>query len=172
MMNRRALRRLAVSAVFVFAALAASAADQVAATNKLNGITLRGDLVKSECITIQNTNAVDFAVWATTDIEVQHFDVVMASLVPAEPALAHSAQASSSSAAQAVVKLKTKSSAEWTVTGERRAFVMTEDAPLMIASTAGANVKLTLEVLRDEPPQGHPYKPKRRASPMRIFKRL
>lgn len=170
MTDKRSPLWLAAWAACLWSASPVWAGAEAAATNTLNGITLRGERVCAQRIVVQSTNLVDFAAWTTTEVEVQHFDVVVASLVPLEPSA--EGRTAAGPAPQATVKLKTKSSAEWTVTGDRRAFVMTEDAPLMYASTAGAKVALVLEVLRDEPPKGHPYKPKRKVSPTRAFKRM
>jgi len=160
------MRKILMGFVLAFAACAVWAADSV--TNKLNGVTLRGDPVANVSFAVKNTDAVDFASWTNSTIRVQPWDVVVASFV------ASSAPSRAVSAGHpVVVKFKTKSSPEWAVTGERRAFVTTEDAPLMYASTAGADVTLTIEVRRNSalpPPAKHGKK--NHLSPAKVLKRM
>ena len=151
--------RVPVYIAFLFSLLAGAVYAQDAATNKLNGITLRGQVVASASVKVQNSGATDFAVWATTELNVQAGDVVVASITRREsPSTATGKEPTVTGgnpahpAGYPKIKIKTKSSAECVVAEGKKAFLATENAPLLYASTAGANVMLTLEVLRDSTP--------------------
>ena len=159
-MKSKKNHRVSVYTAFVFSVLAGAVYAHDAATNKLNGITLRGKVVASASVNVQNTHSTDFTVWTPTGLNVQDGDVVVASIARRvassstatgkEPTV--SEDKSATSAACPKIKIKTKSSPECIVAEGKKAFMATENEPLLYAGTAGANVVLTLEVLRDSFP--------------------
>ena len=158
--------RLPIYAAFLFSVLSSAVYAQETATNKLNGITLRGQVVASTSVKVLNSGATDFSVWATTELNVQDGDVVVASIKRLEPSPTAGGNPAPSAGCPKI-KIKTKSSAECVVAEGKKAFMATENAPLLYASTAGANVTLSLEILRDSEPapskQQTPKKKKKRS---------
>ena len=178
-MKVRTNHRFPVCILFLFSVFAGAVYARETMTNKLNGVTLRGQVVASASVKVESRNATNFTVWTTSEINVQARDVIVASFARQDSGLAADLKGPAAlgekpalSDKHAGVLIKTKSSPDWVVTETPKAFVAIEDAPLLYANPVGANGMLTLEVLRDDNPGPSTHEPrKKKMKPMNVLKR-
>ena len=178
-MKVRTNHRFPVCILFLFSVLAGAVYARETVTNKMNGVTLRGQVIASVSVKVESRSATNFTFWTASEINVQSRDVIVASFVRQEPGSAADLKGPAAPGEKPAlsdkptgVLIKTKSSPDWVVTENKKAFVAIEDAPLLYANPAGANGMLTLEVLRDDNPVPSKHEPrKKKTKPMNVLKR-
>ena len=157
------LRRISNSMIFAVSTMClATLHAQEEAIETVSGIALPRTVIASESITVRNHSPKDFMGYSTSKLKAEKGDIVVVSLSTiATPSVARLKGSYKGKEPPPPpppkILVKTKNSAgclvetptPWPPDRHKKAFIATENAPIIYSSTAGANAMLSIEIRRD-----------------------